>query len=139
MIKKWGLAFCAVLSATLFSSCALLPEEETLPPPIIPRVEIALVTETVGRGDIVDYVRAPGRASSVNQYNINLNFDIPSALLIEHSIDPDNLRVEAGDVLAVFAADDLEGQIAPLQRALELAQINYYSTAPKKQDIISVT
>ena len=125
MIKNRSLSLGFILCALLFSSCALLPEEEILPPPIIPRVEIALVTETVGRGDIVDYVRVTGRAASVNQYNINLNFDIPSAVLIEHNINPDNRRVEAGDVLAVFAADDLEGQIAPLKRALELVQINY--------------
>jgi len=103
-----------------------MPEaEEFIPPPIIPRVEIPLTTETVSRGDIIDYVRAAGRAASVNQHNIYLGFDISSAVLVERSFDPENLRVEAGDILAVFASDDMEAQMAPLQRALELAQINY--------------
>lgn len=125
MTGKWRLTVCAVLSAVLFSSCILLPEEEILPPPIIPRVEIALVTETVGRGDIIDYTRVSGRAAPINQYNIYLGFDIPGAVLIERHIDPDNLRVQAGDILAVFSADDLEAQMAPLLRTLEIAHINY--------------
>ncbi|MCL2565433.1 MAG: efflux RND transporter periplasmic adaptor subunit [Defluviitaleaceae bacterium] len=125
MAKKLRTILCMALSIAMFSSCALLPEEEVLPPPIIPRVEITLRTETVARGDIIDYVRVSGRAVSVNQHNIYLGFDIPSAVLIERGVDPENLRVQAGDTLAVFASDDLEAQITPLTRTLELAQINY--------------
>ena len=125
MTIKRGITICAILAVLFLSSCALLPEEETLPPPIIPRVEIPLVTDVVGRGDIVDYVRVSGRATPVSQYNIYLGFDIFDAVLVERHFDSDNLRVQAGDILAVFAADDVEAQIAPLERTLELARINY--------------
>lgn len=125
MVRTFSLAICVVMSAVFFSACVLLPEEEILPPPIIPRVEIALRTETVERGDITSYERASGRAVPVRQYNVYFDFDVPNAVLLEHNIDRDNLRVRAGDVLAVFAVDDLETQVLPLRRALELARINY--------------
>jgi len=110
------------------------PEEEVIPPPIIPRVEVAHRTILVERGDIVNYVRFIGNVSPARQHNVYL--DVASAILIEHSISPNirvraddilshNIRVEAGDILAVFANEDIEAQLAPLQRALDLAHINY--------------
>jgi len=124
-VKYYPLIFVITILA-LLSACTFLPEEEGFtPPPIIPRVEIPIRTETVGRADIVDYTRASGRAAAVISHNIYLGHDIPSAILIERHFDPDDLRVNAGDILAVFSADDAQAQLAPLERALSLAQINY--------------
>ena len=134
MIKKWSAVICVMFIALLLPSCTLLPEEEILPPPIIPRVEIPLVSEVVGLGDIVDYVRVSGRATPVTQHNIYLGFDIFDAVLVERHIDTDNLRVQAGDVLAVFAADDVEARIAPLERTLEIAHINYNAAVRSLED-----
>jgi len=113
------------------------PDEESLPPPIIPRVEVAHRTIFVERGDISDYIRFTGGITPARQYNLYL--DVPSAILIEHSISPDiraravrtgdisshNIRVEVEDVLAVFANEDIEAQVSSLQRSLDLARINY--------------
>jgi len=134
MMSKWKVIICFILIALLLPSCALLPEEEILPPPIIPRMEIPLVTEVVGRGDIVDYVRVSGRATPVTQHNIYLGFDIFDAILVERHVDTDNLRVQEGDILAVFAADEIETRTAPLERALELAQINYNAAVRSLED-----
>ena len=146
MTWKFGLFTCAALLMTLLASCTLFPEEEFLPPPIIPRVEVAHNTMIVELRDIVDLVRFRGTVAPVRQYNLYL--DAPSAVLIEHSISPDiraqaddilrhNLRVQEGDILAVFANEDIEAQIAPLQRAIELAQINYSAAARAFQDAVA--
>ena len=138
MARKLYRAVCMMLVLILLASCGLFPEEAAAPPPIIPRVEVAHRTIIVGRGDIVDYERFVGSVMPVRQQNVYL--DVPSAVLIEHSIDPEvilevrrgsrdigqfGIRVWAGDVLAVFANEDIEEGIEDLQRAVDMAYINY--------------
>lgn len=139
MVLKWIRVVYLVLIVALLASCTLLPEEESLPPPVIPREKIAIKTITVKRGDVGAYENFIGAVTPVKRHNIYL--DIPSAVLLEHNIgqqirNPDikrrireiigqDLRVEKGDILAVFSNKELEAQAALLQRTLELARIDY--------------
>lgn len=138
----------AALIMTLLASCTLTPEEESLPPPIIPREKIAIKTVVVERGDIGDYEYFSGAVTPVRQHNIYL--DIPSAVLLDHNIGEQirnsdtsrrikqiieqKIRVKKGDILAVFTNKDLEAKVALLQRTLELARIDY-DAAVKAREI----
>ena len=123
MTLKWSRIVCVAFMAMLLTSCALFPVEESRAPPVIPREEIAIKTMVVERGDIGNFENFGGIVTPVRQHNLYL--DLPSAVLLEYNIDPQNLRVQAGDILAVFTSREIDNQVAPLKRALELARINY--------------
>ena len=115
---------CVTLSAILVASCTLFPVEERTPPPLIPRVEIAYNTIVAELGRMEMRSLYLGFIKPVRSEDIIL--DIPGAVLIENFIDKDD-RVEAGDILAIVANEDLVRQLDDMQWALELAQINLSS------------
>jgi len=151
MFYKWRLVVYLIFISTLLTSCTLLSKEETLPPPLIPRVEaVPLKTMIVEKGDIAQYARFYGNVTTIRQHDLYLQ--IPSAVLSEHNIDQrvnrdfaneaeqimqiiqQQIRVEAGDILAVFTNENIEKKTAPLQRAVELARINYNAAVREKEE-----
>ena len=151
MVWKWRLIVYFILCSAFCSSCALLPKEEALPPPLIPRVEtvVELNTMTVEKGDITLYERFSGNVTTIRQHALYLKSK--SAVLSEHNINKElnrefsseseqvrqiimqEIRVKAGDILAVFKNEDIEKQLAPLQRAVELARIDYNAAVREKE------
>jgi hypothetical protein len=142
------MAFISVFSA----SCGLLPNAEPLPPPLIPRVAITetLKSIIVEKGDITEYARFNGHVTTIRQHDLHLT--VASAVLSEHNINQlvsrdnisesaqikliiqQNMRVKAGDILAVFTNEDIEKQAGPLRRAVELARIGYNAAVRENEE-----
>jgi HlyD family secretion protein len=107
-----------ILSAAL-SACALIPEENVIPPPLIPPLQITYNTLAVERGDLFDQVRSTGIVIAVEQHALRL--DIGGTLIASHVRN--GLDVSAGDILAEFDTEDLRRQAELLRRDVELAEM----------------
>ena len=122
-LRRFMQTACIILVAALLSSCqTLLSREEATPPPLIPRVEISYVTMVVEAGIMEKTFSFNGFVRGIRTDDIYI--DIPEAVLVEYYAKKDD-RVSEGDILAVFTIEDLDKQVTVLERALEIAQINY--------------
>jgi multidrug efflux pump subunit AcrA (membrane-fusion protein) len=110
--------------AAILSSCALMPEETIIPPPIIPYMPVTYNTLAVSRGDVHDLLRTNGVVTPFESHEVGL--DTIGGYVVAVFVNPGQ-EVYAGQVLMELDARDLRTQIEALQRDVELAAITHRS------------
>jgi multidrug efflux pump subunit AcrA (membrane-fusion protein) len=113
------LAWPAVLAAAL-SACALMPEDNVVPPPLIPPVQITYNTIAVGRDHIFDTVRTTGMPIARERHGLRLE-NVGGNLVAVHVRQYS--EVYAGQVLMEFDTEDLRRSAEQLRRDLEMAEL----------------
>ena len=122
MRRKYLLFSAMLVSMTLLSSCALLPEEEEIrtSPVVREYVQEEYETVRVARGDLVSTERVSARYVPVQKESLYF-------ALIDEYVDKMLVQVgeqvEKGQLLGQLRVDDIEEQIADVRGEMQEAEL----------------
>lgn len=122
MRRKCFLVMVLLLSAALMSSCALLPEEESVrtAPMVRGYVRPTYETTTVERGDLIQKVKVS--CNYVPVQTVSLPFALDDVYIDRYMVQAGD-TVEKGQLLAQLQLGDLENRIANVENEIAVLEL----------------